>query len=269
MKKFLLLLALVSFITMNAQTPIFEDNFDDEDVSDWYLLDQDGDGNNWGDQFTVGDPPITPVSLISRSWMGSALTPDNWAITPAIDFSGVSGMIELKFVSQVAAASWDEEHVTIYVATAEDLASLEASDLFFDITFGDEGDTGAPTNHALDISAMAGEASVYIAFRHHAVSDMDFISIDDVVVEAETVSVEDLQAKGFTYAPNPVSDVLNLGANSNLSQISVVNLLGQEVYASTPNALQATIDFANLNTGVYMVNVTIGDTTGAIKIVKE
>ena len=67
------------------------------------------------------------MSLISRSWSGQALTPDNWAITPAIDLSTASGLIEIKFITQVAAAAWDEEEYSIYVASSNDVDDLLAS----------------------------------------------------------------------------------------------------------------------------------------------
>lgn len=66
MKKITFLAALFAGFAMNAQTVFFEDNFDDEDVSDWEVYDEDGDGNNWGDIFVVTDSdgnPVTPVSL--------------------------------------------------------------------------------------------------------------------------------------------------------------------------------------------------------------
>ena len=48
MKKITLLAALFAGFAMNAQTVFYEDNFDDEDVSDWEVYDEDSDGNNWG-----------------------------------------------------------------------------------------------------------------------------------------------------------------------------------------------------------------------------
>ncbi|PID68024.1 MAG: hypothetical protein CR968_03705 [Flavobacteriia bacterium] len=273
MKKFLLFLGLVGLFTAaSAQTVYWSDDFNDFDISDWTLIDADGDGNNWS-ATQINDSngnPVTPVSLISRSWMQSPLTPDNWAISPAIDLSSASGTIEISYITQVASASWDEEKYSLYVSTSNDIASLEASETQMTEVLGDDGNTGTPVNHTFDISSFAGESTVYIAFRHHDVTDMDFISIDDVTVASGgTGSLEDLQALGFTYYPNPVNDVLNLKADVSINEISVSNLLGQEVYRSTPNMLQQTVDFSNLETGVYMVSVSIDGNEGTFKIVKR
>lgn len=43
MKKITLLTAFFAVFAMNAQTVFFSDDFDDEDVSDWELIDEDGD----------------------------------------------------------------------------------------------------------------------------------------------------------------------------------------------------------------------------------
>lgn len=45
MKKITLLAALFAAFSMNAQ--LFSDDFEDQDISDWTLLDEDGDGYNF------------------------------------------------------------------------------------------------------------------------------------------------------------------------------------------------------------------------------
>ena len=175
-----------------AEITHFSDNFDDEDISDWTLTDSDGDGNNWGDIFAINNTagtPVTPVSLISRSWQTNPLTPDNWAVSPVIDLSSASGTITLNWITQVAAASFDLEKYSIHVGTVNDISVLINSTTSLTETLGDVGNTGAPTPHTLDLSAMAGQAQVYIAFRHWDTTDQDFISIDDVTVTS-TVGID-------------------------------------------------------------------------------
>lgn len=185
MKKFLLPCLLALGISANAQT-YFSDDFEDEDVSDWTTIDSDGDGKNWADMFFVPDSagnPTTPVSLISRSWQVNALTPDNWIISPAIDLSSATGSLSLNWKVKCANASWDNEHYTVYVGTASDIASLEASTVQFSETYDDPANAGTQYSRTLDVSSLAGQ-TIYVAFRHHDVTDMDYISIDDVVVKA-------------------------------------------------------------------------------------
>ncbi|MBA5629469.1 T9SS-dependent choice-of-anchor J family protein [Moheibacter lacus] len=195
MKKILFSLAMVAgLMAVNAQTVIWSDNFDDEDISDWTIYDEDGDGNTWGDMFQVTDgttgEPVSPVSLISRSWQGGALTPDNWVVSPAIDLTGSTGTIALNWKVQAAAASWDLENYSIYVATESDLVSLEASDVSFSETYDDPDGNGTQYERTLDVSSFAGQ-TIYIAVRHHDCEDQDWLSIDDLEVVVEGGGGED------------------------------------------------------------------------------
>ncbi|RMB56132.1 T9SS C-terminal target domain-containing protein [Dokdonia sinensis] len=84
-----------------------------------------------------------------------------------------------------------------------------------------------------------------------------------------SLNVSDLAAAGFNFYPNPVDNVLNLSAQEKIQTVEVFNLLGQTVTKSSPDALNTTVDMSNLNTGVYLVNVTINNQTGAYRIIKQ
>ena len=276
MKKTLLSLSLIGGMLFGySQSTIWMDDFNDEDLSDWTLIDADMDDENW-DIYQVTDQlgnPVTPMSLISRSWQGAPLTPDNWAISPAIDLSSASGTITLQYITQVPAADWDEEHYSVYVATSSSTVDLLASDTQMSETLGDAGNTGQPLDKVFDISAFAGEPEVYIAFRHHDVTDMDFISIDDVKVVAETLSTNDLTASksSLSLFPNPATDVVkvNLGDKFNTSkvQITLTNLSGKQVSKVAYDANG--IDVSNLPAGLYLVTATDGKNTVTKKLIKK
>ncbi|WP_452225384.1 T9SS type A sorting domain-containing protein [Lacinutrix chionoecetis] len=184
----------------------FSDDFNDEDISDWTLTDSDGDGNNWGDIFAVGDGAggfVTPVSLISRSWQNNVpLTPDNWVVSPAIDLSSASGVINLSYITQVAAQSWDEEKYSVHVGTTNDISVLVNSATSLTEVLGDAGNTGTPTPHIIDISALAGQPQVYVAFRHWDCTDEDFLSIDDVAVMGDVTTSIQTDVNAATAASN-------------------------------------------------------------------
>ncbi|SMC51820.1 T9SS-dependent choice-of-anchor J family protein [Moheibacter sediminis] len=274
MKKFLFSLAMVAgFMTVNAQTVIWSDDFEDEDISDWTIYDEDGDGNTWGDLFYVQDQnqnPVSPISLISRSWQQVALTPDNWVVSPAIDLTGASGAITLNWKVQAAAAAWDLENYSVYVATAADLASLEASDVTFTETYDDPANAGTQYDRDLDLSDFAGQI-VYVAFRHHDVTDQDWLSIDDVSVEAETLmAVSDLNKNVSAVYPNPVIDNFNINLSSKFNAsnvfVTITDLAGRTV--KTFGAADS-YNVSELPKGVYVVKITDGQNTETKKIVKK
>ena len=274
MKKINLLLSLLLIgFTSHAQTTVWSDNFDDEDISDWTLTDSDGDSNNWGDLFAIGDGAggfVTPVSLISRSWQSVPLTPDNWAVSPAIDLSGASGTITVNWVTQVAAASWDQEKYSVHVGTSSDIATLVNSMTSMTEILGLTDDLGAPTNHSLDISAFAGESMVYVAFRHFDVTDMDFISIDDLTVEAATLSINEFDANSFSFNYNKNLKTLELdSSNFAMTNIEIYSLQGQSVLSKSLSNTNESIDVSSLNVGLYLVEVSINDNIKTIKFVKH
>ena len=76
-------------------------------------------------------------------------------------------------------------------------------------------------------------------------------------------------AASIDVYPNPVKDVLNLSYKTAISNVKVINLLGQEVVNAKANTNDVQVDMSALNAGVYIVNVTVDDTVHSIKVIKE
>ncbi len=273
MKKITLVLsiALLATATYGQQT-VWSDDFNDEDISDWTLTDSDGDGNDWGDIFQIGDGAggfVTPVSLISRSWSGSPLTPDNWAVTPAIDLSGAAGTINVTYVTQVAAQSWDQEKYSIHVGTSNDISVLINSATSLTEILGDAGDTGTPVSHSLDISSLAGSGTVYIAFRHWDCTDQDFLSVDDLTVTASTLSVDEFASNNFKHFYNADSKTLSLESSVALSNVEVFNILGQKIVDRALSQTNETIDFSSFEDGIYLVRTKLNEQINTFRVLKQ
>lgn len=254
----------------NAQVQVWKDDFNDEDISDWTLYDDDGDGKNWGDIFKIQNEqqvPVTPISLISRSWQQVPLTPDNWAVSPAINIAGAGGALTLTWITQVAKAEWDEENYTVYVATSPDKAALLASPVKKTQLLGQGTNAGTPVNQSLDISAFLGQPQIYVAFRHHNSTDMDFISIDDVTVKATTLAVSDVTKTKVSIYPNPTTDVLHITAGSKVAAVEVFDMMGRKV--SNATLVDGKIDVKNLAKGAYVLKVTAEEGSTSHKFIKN
>lgn len=270
MKKTLLLASLFvgSVFTMNAQTTVWSEDFEAEDLSAWTLIDVDGDGFNWGDMFFVPDEnevPSTATGLVSRSWQGSPLTPNNWAISPAIDLTEVSGTIDLEWKVETAKNPlWNSEKYSVYVATSNDMADLEASAVSFTETYSGNGNQQTKN---LDLSSFAGQ-TIYIAFRHYDCTDMDYIVIDDLLITASTASIDTTLAGSFSVYPNPAKDVLNIansiGAEINTVTVSDINGRTVKQFGSVSQ-----INISDLNAGVYFVNISSNEGSLTKKVVKQ
>ena len=80
---------------------------------------------------------------------------------------------------------------------------------------------------------------------------------------------DDFDIKAFTYHPNPVTDILNISYSSEITSVTVYNLLGQQVVTLKANANEVKVDMSGLADAAYIVNVTAGNTAKTIKVIKK
>jgi hypothetical protein len=105
----------------------------------------------------------------------------------------------------------------------------------------------------------------YFGFNAYSLADQWNLMVDDIAI-METLATPGFESNKFTFYPNPVKDVLNIGYNKTIAKVAIYNILGQEVMAKTINADQSQITMSNLPKGTYLVKVTAED--GAVKTIK-
>lgn len=281
MKKILFSLAFVAcFFTLNAQVVVWSDDFNDEDISDWTLYDEDGDGYNWlaFDPSTVTDllSPGAIQCMVSYSYdddTGESLTPDNWAVSEPIDLSGASGVVTLKWdVGSIATTDWLEDYYGVYVFPA-DLGELPATDT--EVYHGgpieqiDFDNQVVGNTVSVDISEYAGQP-VRLAFRHYETFDMYTLIIDNVTIEAENLSVSDLDSKSVSVYPNPTSEAFTVNVSSKFNAqnvtVSLTNLAGKTVRTFRG---VSSYNIAELPAGVYVVKISDGKNEESVKLIKK
>ena len=74
------------------------------------------------------------------------------------------------------------------------------------------------------------------------------------VFESED-AIEDYIATEIALFPNPATDILNITSSETISEIEIVNALGQVVYRAEVNADNAVCDVEGLMAGVYIVRI--------------
>ncbi len=76
------------------------------------------------------------------------------------------------------------------------------------------------------------------------------------------------EVSNFTVSPNPASDVINVKLNNATSAvITISDLAGKVVNTTSTVGVSTSVSTVGLNSGVYFVNVTIGNTTSTQKVV--
>lgn len=275
MKKQLLFagLFLGALLSTNAQTTVWSDNFDDLDITDWTLVDDDGDTFNWSAvqiQDNGGNPVGTPV-MRSQSWVnGTPLTPDNWAISPAVDLTSYtsSDQITLSWKAMAIDADFDAENYAVYVGTSTDIAVLvNSTTTFTEVLTG----INTLTERTLDISDFVGE-TVYVAFRHFDVTDEFTMEIDDVAVTAGVLNTEEFLNSSISVYPNPATNLINVSAGNNISvdSVSIVDLNGRVVKnVNYDNISQLQLNISDLSSGMYLMNINSQEGVLTKKIVKN
>ncbi len=147
----------------------------EEGSTGWTLLDVDGDGYAWywnneglGHEDSVG-------MIFSFSYYNNvgALTPDNWAISPAFSLEGT---VEASVSLWVRDYGYTE-NFAIFAGTSADPDQMIAVSEDFTTT-------SEYTQYTADLTEFCGESEVYIAVRHYNCTDGYYIFVDDVAITA-------------------------------------------------------------------------------------
>lgn len=193
---------------------LFSEDFEDIDkLGDWMLIDADGDGKYWSysDQFAAH----SGIGLLfSQSYDNStgALTPDNWIITPAIDFKS---NCYVSFWVTAQDQSYNAEHYAVYISettpeTAADLANFKlifegtnpVEDPMEEETLVDSSDKPHLFQRiCAPVPAEFAGKTAYIAFRHFNCTDMFYLNLDDVMV---TSGMPEATVSSVSIAPASV-----------------------------------------------------------------
>jgi hypothetical protein len=168
----------------DAAASFFED-FENQGITGdpvaggWTLINADGDNYNWYifDPVYSGYESSDGVNMwgnkcaTSASYMGAALTPDDWMISPQVTLKG-----QLSFWACAQDPDWSAEHFAVYVTTG-DPADLDS---YVPVT-EELVSTGTLQQYIVDLSQFEGQQG-YVAFRHFNCSDMFRLNIDNVMI---------------------------------------------------------------------------------------
>lgn len=160
----------------SSETILYTESFED-DMAGWTTIDADQDGNDWVYHNNALDEEALMAtnsgegSVYSESYSNAAstaLTPDNWLISPRVVLDG-----EFSFYAMGQDANYCNEHFAIYVSTGDptDVNSFEQVSEEFVAT-------GDMAYYSADLSSYAGQKG-YVAIRHFNVTDQYVLVVDD------------------------------------------------------------------------------------------
>lgn len=188
----------------------------------WQFIDADGDGNNWSTAYWLFGGGMTEegysrychsgsnlIGSASSSAYGDALTPDNWAISPAITIPADGATLSY----YVASLNPDRcnEYYTVYVSESDDYNEIEQSgeklwDGYYELP--QDYDFIPWVNKQYSLDKYAGK-TIHLAFRHHNCSGQYLLILDDIFV----------YNKGFD--PTGINSVKNTTGNEGASYYTI------------------------------------------------
>ena len=111
------------------------------------------------------------------------------------------------------------------------------------------------------INTVAGQAYYVFVVNHDGVTD--------IVIDGTNLGTDDNTIEGFVYYPNPTESTLNLRAQDNIESVAIYNMLGQKVIDQNINAITSELNVSHLNTGTYLMKVSVNGLIGTYKILKK
>ena len=189
-----------------------------------------------------------------------------WLISPTFDLS--SGGYEINL----------DVALTLYAST--DATVIDSDDSVNVMQSIDDGTTwttvytwdasNSPSNTGdnvtIDVSTVTS-ATVKFALLalegSTSSTDMEFFA-DNFAVSAAVLSVEGTVIEGFSLYPNPVNDRLHLTALDNIDELSVYNLLGQEVLRTQPNCCPTFTFTTYIPVGKFDISTCVFKTLGCV-----
>ena len=150
----------------------FWDFEDASQLSGFSIIDYDTDGYNWGwanTNYINGSYCMMSASFDGNT--NTALTPNNWLITPKIQLGGT-----LTFYARGVSNNWYREKFGVYLCQGDTWTSVND----FTQIVNDQTTFNYARQYTVNLSSYSGYG--YIAIVHHNVTDQYALLVDDIRV---------------------------------------------------------------------------------------
>jgi len=243
-------------------------------------------GNGWSEASgAYGSPSGTTGSFAGDDFLNDNSHPngrcakinifgtstDEYLVSPTFDLSGATYYLNF----DIGLTEWDD--VTPTVMAADDYVALlvtqDGGTNWTELQRWDSSTTISEMGEAVGEITLSGYGSevvfAFYAFSDTSNEDNDFFIDNFRITDNSVLSTSNDDLEGFSLFPTIVEQDLKFNSLENVSQLSVYNLLGQQVFRAAPNTRNSSVNLSSLKAGMYMVRVQVGDAIGTYKIVKE
>lgn len=272
MKKITLLMAAF-FVAVSVNSQIFEEDFE-LGLGDWTVVSNTGTAV-WkvaNEAFpNLSSSPWGPGPLVFSS--NFALIDDD-ADGPGTDNSTlISPIIDLAGGTNLS-LTFDYFNVIFQLNSSLTVEVYDGSSWVevFNVVGDAAGTSGGPDdmflNEVIDITPYAN-ALFQVRFTYDDAGDWSFgAGVDNVIVDGN-LSLSENNIDGFNYYFNQQSQNLTINASEPFSNISVFNVLGQQVVNKNLSSTNEVINLSSIKSGVYIVNIIANGQTTTFKLAKR
>ncbi|MCB0464370.1 MAG: T9SS type A sorting domain-containing protein [Aequorivita sp.] len=85
----------------------------------------------------------------------------------------------------------------------------------------------------------------------------------------DILGIGENQLTGVVLYPNPVTDVLQISAKTEINSVEIYSVNGQQLMRKEPMAINSDIDLSYLSSGIYFAKVTANGATETFKVIKN
>lgn len=133
------------------------------------------------------------------------------------------------------------------------------------------GDNTRDNVEKVEIDDAAGNYTIAISHKGNLDGGQQLVSI--IITGLENIDAPlSNPSNAFlrtSIYPNPANNELNVQALTQISNVEIINLLGQSMGSYEVNANSTKLDIANLKTGTYFIRVTIENASKVYKFIKR
>ncbi|WP_298153318.1 T9SS type A sorting domain-containing protein [Flavobacterium sp.] len=154
--------------------------------------------------------------------------------------------------------AWDPQ-LGIYTGTCGALTCVGTVDNGFS--------AGDPETYTITGSLVG--TTYYVNAGYYSGFTNDAEGVMDIEITSTALGIDNAAFGSFAAFPNPVKNILKLSNNQEISNVAVLNMLGQQIMVKSINANIGEVDMSNLASGTYFVKVTAENQFKTIKVVKQ
>lgn len=244
---------LVSALSLNAQTTILNEGFQQGIPANWTILKEDS-YTEVNSQFapgwiTLADPDGSNDSVAAAtSYFTTSGAADRWLITPPITLGTYGNLVKWK------ARSFDPSYPDTYQVLISTTDTQIAS--FNDTIFRVEGEWEEWTDREVNLSneGYSSGQTIYLAFVLKTSGGFKLFLDDINVRKDDPLAVnEQLVKTDISIYPNPTRDLIRFSAQDALKQVTVYTTAGNLVYSQENGS---DISLASFEQGMYLVRMT-------------